>query len=235
MSAPAPQRERADDLAVLERLVAPAGKDVLDVGCGGGWLVRELVTLGARPVGLEVSDQQLASARAADGGAGARYVVGQAQAIPLPDRSLDVVVFMRSLHHVPMSAQTSALREARRVLRAGGVVYVVEPLPEGSFFELTSLIEDEFEVRAAAQRALQAATEIGLESVAALEYEIEGRYRDVDAFRARIVGADPEREPVFEARAGEVARAFTSLGEPIDGGAGRRFIQPQRAELLRLA
>ena len=37
---------------MLDRLVAPAGKDVLDIGCGGGALVRELAGRGARVVGL---------------------------------------------------------------------------------------------------------------------------------------------------------------------------------------
>lgn len=105
---------------MLERLVAPAGKDVVDVGCGGGALVRDLVALGARPIGIEISEEQLATARARDGDSGARYLVGRAEALPLDDGSADVVVFMRSLHHVPPQHLEAGLREARRVLRPGG-------------------------------------------------------------------------------------------------------------------
>jgi SAM-dependent methyltransferase len=226
-------RELTTDLAVLERLVAPSGKDVLDVGCGAGRLVRQLTERGARVVGLEVSAEQLAPALAADDGLGARYEVGVAQALPFADASVDVVVFMRSLHHLPVAEQTPALREARRVLRAGGVVYAAEPLPEGNFYELTRLVEDELEVRRAAQRALAGAAEVGLVGVTTVEYEIDGRYPDVEAFRALMVGAEPERAPIFEARAEEIAQTFARLGEPTGEGDGRRFRQPLRADLLR--
>ena len=56
------------DVAVLERLVSPAGKDVVDIGCGGGALVRDLTALGARVVGIDISESQLATARARDPG-----------------------------------------------------------------------------------------------------------------------------------------------------------------------
>ncbi|HZE04149.1 MAG TPA: class I SAM-dependent methyltransferase, partial [Solirubrobacteraceae bacterium] len=143
-------REPSTDLEILARLVQPRGKSVVDIGCGGGALVRELAGAGARAVGIEISDAQLAAARAADEGSGARYMVGRAQDLPLPDASIDAAVFMRSLHHLPVSDMVQALGEARRVLSDSGVVYVAEPLTEGDFFELTSLVEDEMEVRAAA-------------------------------------------------------------------------------------
>jgi 2-polyprenyl-6-hydroxyphenyl methylase / 3-demethylubiquinone-9 3-methyltransferase len=56
------------DLSMLERLVEPAGKDVVDIGCGGGALVRDLTARGARVIGVEISEQQLAAAIARDRG-----------------------------------------------------------------------------------------------------------------------------------------------------------------------
>ena len=160
------------DLAVLERLVEPGGKDVVDIGCGGGALVRAMAARGARVTGVEISEEQLASAICADDESGARYLVGRAQQLPLEDASVDAAVFMRTLHHVPPHELDAALREARRVLRPGGVVYVAEPLAEGEFFELTSLVEDEREVRAAAQHALARASLAGLERAVAREYDV---------------------------------------------------------------
>ena len=62
-------RETITDAAMLERLAAPAGKDVVDIGCGGGGLVRELAALGANVTGIEVSEGQLeTSARTSRGG-----------------------------------------------------------------------------------------------------------------------------------------------------------------------
>jgi SAM-dependent methyltransferase len=221
------------DTAMLERLVAPAGKDVVDIGCGGGALVRALAAAGARPVGVEISDAQLAGARERDGASGARYVVGRAEALPLADASVDVAVFMRTLHHVPAAHLEAALREARRVLRPDGAVYVAEPLAEGDFFALTSLVEDELEVRRAAQAALANARLAGLERADTVDYDVTFCLAGVDAFRARTVSVDPERAPVFDARRDEIEAAFARLGAPGERPGERCFVQTMRADVLR--
>jgi SAM-dependent methyltransferase len=225
-------RETNSDLGVLEALLAPAGQNVLDVGCGAGHLVRALAALGARPVGLEITAEQLAPALAADDGSGIRYVVGRAQALPLPDDSLDVVVFMRSLHHVPVPEQFTALTEARRVLRPGGQVYIVEPLAEGSYFELMSLVEDEREARAAAQLAVAEAGRAGLSVEARAEYEVIVGIGSLDDLRRRFVSVDPARAERFDARRDDLEAAVVRLADRRPGG-GWSFRQPMRADLLR--
>lgn len=220
------------DLSMLERLIAPASKDVVDIGCGTGGLVRDLTRRGARAVGVETSDGQLSAALALDDGGGARYLVGSAQDLPLADASMDVAVFMRSLHHIPPADQTRALEEARRVLRPSGVVYVAEPLPEGSYFALTSLVEDELEVRAAAQRALADARRAGLQRAATVEYEVRVILADVSVFRDRTVSVDPARAEIFARREAELAKAFDRSGEPGERPGERLFGQPMRADLL---
>jgi SAM-dependent methyltransferase len=227
--------EFTTDVSILERLVAPAGKDVLDIGCGGGGLVRELADLGARAVGVEVSAQQLAAAIARDGASGARYLVGRAQELPIDDASVDVAVFMRTLHHVPPADLTQALREARRVLRPDGAVYVAEPLATGDLFALTSIVEDELEVREAAQLALADAALAGLDRVNTVGYAVRVCLADLAAFRARTVSVDPERAAVFEAREAELAAAFARLGEPGERPGERCFGAPMRADVLRAA
>jgi SAM-dependent methyltransferase len=226
-------REVITDLAMLERLIEPAGKDVLDIGCGGGALVRELEGRGARMVGVEISDMQLSAALARDGGSGARYLVGRAQALPLGDGSVDVAVFMRALHHVPPANLMGALGEARRVLRRDGAVYVAEPLAEGDYFALVSLVEDELEVRAAAQKALAEASLAGLDRAITVEYDVRLRIADLAMLRRRIVSVDPGRAAIFDAREAELAEAFKRLGEDGEQAGERCFLQPMRADLLR--
>lgn len=225
-------REVDTDLALLERLVQPTGKDVVDIGCGGGRLVRELVDLGARAVGVEISEQQLAAAVAHDGGKGGRYVVGRGEDLPLEDATMDAAVFMRTLHHVAPAEQTAALREAARVLRPGGVVYVVEPLAEGDYFELVSMVEDEVEVREAAQRALRDAAGAGLRRQTTVEYEVAMTISSIAALRVRVVSVDPDRAAVFDAVEQQLGHALARLGEPGGAPGERRFLQPMRADLL---
>jgi len=222
------------DLEVLERLVGPSSKEVVDIGCGGGALVRALTARGAKVIGVEVNEEQLAPAlRSDDGGSGARYLIGRAQELPLEDASVDAAVFMRTLHHVPPGELLSALREARRVLRPGGVAYVAEPLAEGEFYTFTSLVEDEREVRAAAQQAIDDAPLAGLERGERVEYEVRLCLAGLDAFAARIISVDPARGELFEARKTLVAEAFARLGEPGGRPGERCFPVPMRADVLR--
>jgi SAM-dependent methyltransferase len=227
-------REVTTDLEVLERSVPVAGRDMVDVGCGGGALVRALVGRGARVTGVEISESQLAGAIRDDDGSGAHYAVGLAQRLPLPDESADVVVFMRALHHVPPADMLDSFREAARVLRPGGYVYIAEPLPEGDFYELTSLVEDEREVRAAAQATISRAADAGLDRVDTLEYEVCFRLADLDAFAARIISVDPARGEVFEERKALLADAFARLGSPGERPGEREFLVPMRADVLRV-
>ena len=227
--------EVTTDVAVLQRLVSPAGCDVLDVGCGGGWLVRELTALGARVTGLETSDQQLAGARAADPEAAGRYLVGRAESLPIPDASVDVVVFLRSLHHVAPALMTTALAQAARVLRPAGVVCVSEPVAEGDFYELVSIVENEDEVREAARAAIAGAASAGLQPVTTEGYAVGHVIGDVDGFRRRMVAVDPERAPVFDARRDALERAFARLGSDRGEAGGRLFTQTMRADVLRPA
>ncbi len=227
--------ETTTDLAVLEELVQVSGRDVVDVGCGGGGLVRDLAARGARMVGVEISDRQLTPALARDNGSGARYLVGRAQALPLESDSMDVTIFMRTLHHVPPHELTVALGEAHRVLRRDGSVYVVEPLARGDYFELTRLVEDELEVREAAQNALANASLIGFQRAESVDYDVTVRVGDLDTFRARLVSVDPARGKIFDEHEATLGEAFRRLGKPGEQPGERHFIQPMRADLLRPA
>jgi len=227
--------EVISDLTMLERLVPPAGKDVVDVGCGGGALVRALTASGARVTGVEVSDSQLAAAIEQDDGRGARYLVGRAERLPLDDASVDIVVFMRSLHHVPAADLAGALIEARRVIRSDGAVYVAEPLAEGNFFELTRMVDDEVEVRAAAQAALARASAAGLHRATTVDYEAPLTVAGLTGLRERIVAADPSRADRFDELSAELAERLERLGASGERPGERRFLHPMRADVLRPA
>ena len=136
-----PRRSNAEvltDLGDLDGLVCA------DIGCGDGRLARWLVKRGA--VALAVDPGAEAVGRAALQ-TGVRAVRAAAERLPLRDASLDLALFMNSLHHVPPGAVARAIEEAARALRPGGRLCAIEPVAAGAFFDLAQEVEDETEVR----------------------------------------------------------------------------------------
>jgi ubiquinone/menaquinone biosynthesis C-methylase UbiE len=205
------------DFEQLAQTVELHGRDVVDIGCGDGAVVRALATAGANAIGIEVSEAAVERARAKD--PGNRYLLGGAEAIPLPDHSVDVAVMMRSLHHVP--DPNAAFPELKRVVR--DLVYIAEPLPTGDFFELMKPVDDETEVRAKAQEAI--ANAAGFEHIKTIEYDVTLPIPTFEAFRDRLLAADPERAERFATLEADLRTRFT----PGD------YTLPMRADLLRSA
>jgi SAM-dependent methyltransferase len=129
---------------------------------------------------------------------------------------------MRSLHHVPPSAMDDAFAELYRVLRPGGAAYIAEPVAAGAYFELVALVDDEREARALAQAAIARAR--GFTRLETVEYDVPLRVSSFEAFRERVVAADPERASVFAEREAELRERFAALDEDT---------APMRADLLR--
>jgi hypothetical protein len=94
-------------------------------------------------------------------------------------------------------------------------------------------VEDELEVRRAAQAALARSENAGLERAVTVDYDITVRLAGADALRARTVSVDPERGPVFDARREEIEAAFARLGTAADRPGERQFVVPMRADVLR--
>lgn len=106
--------------AELGALGPVEGRDVLELGCGGGHWAVGLALRGARVTGLDVSPAQLAEARAlaARHGAEVRWVEGDAEALPFAAASFDLV--MADHGAFTFCDPDRVLPEAARVLRPGG-------------------------------------------------------------------------------------------------------------------
>jgi SAM-dependent methyltransferase len=103
----------------------PADADLLEVGCGTGYLGRDnadRVPAGWDLLATDFSQGMAAEARAtlADAGVAAGVAVAAAESLPLPDDSVDAVVANHMLYHTDRDA---TLPEVRRVLRPGGWLF----------------------------------------------------------------------------------------------------------------
>ncbi len=111
---------------VHEALGAAAGERVLDVGCGPGFYVAELLdAVGPRGsvVGLDGSAASLAlAARRSEGCQNVAFHQADATSLPVADGEFDAALSVQVLEYVPDA--TAALREIHRALRPGGRVVV---------------------------------------------------------------------------------------------------------------
>jgi len=111
---------RAYDMALEIARVVPRGSEVLDVGCGNGYIAHHLsAMLGTSVVGIDVADSTEASIE---------YRRYNGREFPAPDASFDAVVLAYVLHHA--QEIHSMLEEMKRVLRPGGVAIIYEDIPE---------------------------------------------------------------------------------------------------------
>ena len=189
---------RAAGLVFLDWLAMPPGRNWLDVGCGTG-VFTEVLLERARPgklVALDPSRPQIAYAAKKPVAEKAVFQIGDAQSLPFPDRSFDVVASALALNFIPNQAK--AVAEMRRVTRKGGCVagYVWDFTGPLSVTRHVTQALRAIEAKAApipgvkstTRDALQALFEgAGLARVETRAIEVEVAYPDFDAYWRRFL------------------------------------------------
>jgi SAM-dependent methyltransferase len=110
------------EAALAQRVLARAGERLLEIGCGEGANLHHLRDEGALRFGVDFSCEKASFARNATGAA---TVTADGARLPFADGGFDAVLIRDVLHHVP--APADVLAEARRVLKPGGRLLLVEP------------------------------------------------------------------------------------------------------------
>ena len=119
------QRRRAASHAAFFLPYVRPGMTLLDCGCGPGTITLDFAALVAPAevvgVDIEPGQFQFVQTRAAHREmSNIRFAVSDLYALPFPDRTFDAVFLHGVLEH--LQAPVKALKEARRVLKHGGVV-----------------------------------------------------------------------------------------------------------------
>ena len=169
-------------------------KSILDLGCGTGRFTEDLaVCFDAEVVGIDPSKKMLAQARPKQRDPRIRYALGRAEALPLPDNSIDLIFMSMVFHH--FDDPKLAARECRRVLRDAGTVFLragtreqISAYPYVEFFPQTRpLLEECLAAGSSVREVFESA---GFRTAAAdvVEQQIAP---DLDAYAEKLeAGAD---------------------------------------------
>jgi ubiquinone/menaquinone biosynthesis C-methylase UbiE len=112
--------------AILAALAPAPGDELLEVGCGGGLLLRDALTAGARVTGVDHSPDMVELARGR--APGAEVVLAAAERLPFPDASFDAIAM--SVVFFFFADPVAVLRESLRVARGHARLAVYTTAPE---------------------------------------------------------------------------------------------------------
>jgi ubiquinone/menaquinone biosynthesis C-methylase UbiE len=208
------------------------GATVLELGCGKAEKTRALAETGrAREIiALEVDQIQHARNLQLSDLPQVSFRQGGAEAIPLSDGSVDIVLMFKSLHHVPLASMDAAMAEIARVLKPGGSAWISEPVYAGELNEVFKLFHDEKVVREAAFTALQKAVDSGLlESQQQLFFNTRSFFESFDQFDQRMIQVTHSSHVLSPDLYRQVREKFSPYLTP----EGASFQNPQRVDLLK--
>jgi SAM-dependent methyltransferase len=118
--------KRAIDILQTQGL-NPAAMSLLDIGCGVGLIHPYLASRFKDMVGVDVSAEALASARANN--PSNLYWQYDGVRLPFADQCFDAAIAICVMHHVPPPKWGGFVAEARRILRPGGMLMIFEHNP----------------------------------------------------------------------------------------------------------
>lgn len=196
---------------------------ILDLGCGDGAMAEALQAQGFKVTGVDPSADALSRARQRL--PDADFHCALAEKLPADIGCFDAAYFVNSLHHVAPDQMQAALLAAVSVIRPCGIVVVIEPLAQGSFFRAMRPIEDETVIRAQATAAIETLISSGQVVLRDMRrWNRENHFTGLDDFVSYLARVLPERAGIARRNKAALTRAWRDNIRSVDGMAA--LVQP---------
>jgi ubiquinone/menaquinone biosynthesis C-methylase UbiE len=240
---------------LLETANPQPGERVLDVACGTGIVARQVaLRLGAngRIVGLDLNPNMLAVAldAASRGGLAIEWQQGQAEQMPFPKASFDLVLCQFALMF--FADRQAALAEMRRVLVDGGrlCLSVWQSLDQHPFYrKLHEVIEQRLGMSGVqeifalgdAERLRDLLSAAGFQQIEIEAVSMTARFPDPDGFLAGEIAVDTAAIPSMQHLDAPARQAITAaIGEEMEDAlhevtVGHHVVIPFHAHIARCA
>ena len=223
----------SSDFELIEKYLPLDNSTLLELGCGAAFTTRRIVENFpvAHLIAAEVDRIQHEKNLMVTDLPKVTFKLAGMDDTGEADNSMDAVIILNPLHHVPREVITQGFSEIHRILKPGGLLYISEPVFAGDFNEILRLFNNEEVVRKEAFEAIRSAVDSGQFT---LEKEIhfisESRFNGFEDFENRILGATHSNFDIDEKLFQQVRQHFVSY---INNDGLAIFKNPMRVDLLR--
>jgi len=133
------KRLKEEFVQKVNNIVALAGLNALEVGCGQGGRSIPIAENVKSLVAIDPNPESIHEAKKLSQRPNIIYQIAAAENLPFENQRFDVVFFTLSLHHVPPESMPQAINEAIRVTKTGGWIVFLEAGNHGTFLKTEEL------------------------------------------------------------------------------------------------
>jgi ubiquinone/menaquinone biosynthesis C-methylase UbiE len=226
--------ENSDQLLLAESIDFE-NATIVELGCGTAFVTRKLAEKypTANIIAAEVDQLQHEKNMAVTDLPNVTFQLAGMEKIFVEDNSVDAVIMLKSLHHVPGHTLQAGFTEIHRILKPQGLLYISEPVFDGDFNEILRLFNDEEQVRKNAFHAIIEAVQSGqFKLVRESHFLSRSIFADFSAFENRILNVTHSDFGIDDNLFTQIKNRFEQYPDT-DGS--KVFMNPTRVDLLQKA
>ena len=227
-------KKTIDELSVMDKMLNFTNSSILEIGCGNAKRAQEIVLKRNiskfKAVEVDLAAHQENMLKNIDKLSFASY---PCEDIQEKDESFDIIMMLKSFHHVSPNNMLDGLCEINRVLKKNGLVYISEPIFDGNYNDIIKIFHDEQDVRLLAFQAIKLSIKNKLfESVSQFFYNSVVTLNSFKEFENNVINATHTSHNLTKEQYVIVKNKFESYKD-LSRTPNYYFEVPMRVDLLR--